>query len=116
MGKIFLKGIEVMVRIGLLEEELFAPQDLLVSLEIENDFSSVAQTDEVANGIDYRDIVEHIRTFSQSYDGKTLERYASLLAEDIKQCFGAGKVRLSVDKPRYVKKLGLRQIRVEVEC
>ena len=28
MGKIKLEGIEVMARIGLLEEELFAPQDL----------------------------------------------------------------------------------------
>ena len=42
MGKILLEGIEVMVRIGLLEEELYAPQDLLVSLEIENDFSKLS--------------------------------------------------------------------------
>lgn len=116
MGKILLEGIEVMVRIGLLEEELYAPQDLLLSIEIEHDFSKVATTDEVEDGIDYRDIVDHAREFSQGYDGKTLEKYASLLAEDLKKKFGAQRVRLSVDKPRYVKKLGLRQIRVEVEC
>ena len=29
MGKILLEGIEVMVRIGLLEEELYAPQDFV---------------------------------------------------------------------------------------
>ena len=39
MGKIKLEGIEVMVRIGLLEEEQFAPQDLYVSLELSYDFS-----------------------------------------------------------------------------
>ena len=44
MGKILLEGIEVMVRIGLLEEELYAPQDLLVSLELESDFSKIAKT------------------------------------------------------------------------
>ena len=116
MGKILLEGIEVMVRIGLLEEELYAPQDLLVSLELESDFSKIAKTDEVEDGIDYRDIVKKIRSFSQSYDGKTLEKYASQLSENIKETFRAQRVRLSVDKPRYVKKLGLRQIRVEVEC
>ena len=115
MGKILLEGIEVMVRIGLLEEELYAPQDLLVSLEIENDFSKIAKTDEVEDGIDYRDVVDHVRKFSQAYDGKTLERYAALLAEDIKRHFDAKRICLSVDKPRYIKKLGLRQIRVEVE-
>ena len=115
MGKILLEGIEVMVRIGLLEEELYAPQDLLVSLEVESDFSQIAKTDEVEDGIDYRDIVETIRSFSQAYDGKTIEKYASQLAEKIKYTFRAQRVRLSVDKPRYVKKLGLHQIRVEVE-
>ena len=39
----------------------------------------------------------------------------SMLAEDIKRHFDAKRICLSVDKPRYVKKLGLRQIRVEVE-
>ena len=116
MGKILLEGIEVMVRIGLLEEELYAPQDLLLSVEIEHDFSKITETDEVEDGIDYRNIVDHTRDFSQAYDGKTLEKYDFLLAEDLKGKFGAQRVRLSVDKPRYVKKLGLRQIRVEVEC
>ena len=38
MGKIQLVGIEVMARIGLLEEEQYAPQDLLVSLDLSYDF------------------------------------------------------------------------------
>ena len=88
MGKILLEGIEVMVRIGLLEEELYAPQDLLLSVEIEHDFSKIAKTDEVEDGIDYRNIVDHTRDFSQAYDGKTLEKYASLLAEDLKGNLG----------------------------
>jgi dihydroneopterin aldolase len=116
MGKILLEGIEVMVRIGLLEEELYAPQDLLLSIEIEHDFNEIAETDEVENGTDYRDIVDHARRFCQSYDGKTLERFATELARDMKSKFSAQRVCLGVDKPRYVKKLGLRQIRVKVEC
>ncbi len=115
MGKIKLEGIEVMVRIGLLEEEQFAPQDLYVSLELSYDFSTIRESDEITDGIDYREIVEFVREFSNAYDGKTLERFAHLLAVELKEKFDFSKVRLSVDKPRYVKKLGLRQITVEVE-
>ena len=115
MGKIKLQGIEVRVRIGLLEEEQFAPQDLYVSLELSYDFSSIRESDEITDGIDYREIVEFVRQFSNAYDGKTLERFAHLLAVELKEKFDFSKVRLSVDKPRYVKKLGLREIRVEVE-
>ena len=115
MGKILLEGIEVMVRIGLLEEELYAPQDLFVSLELEYDFDSIAQTDEIEDGLDYRDLVDRVREVSKSYDGKSLERYAHRLAYDLKSRFNPARVFLSVEKPRYVKKLGLRKIQVEVE-
>ena len=45
MGKITLDGIEVVAKIGLLEEEQKAPQDLLVTLSLESDFGSVAATE-----------------------------------------------------------------------
>ena len=72
MGKIQLVGIEVMARICLLEEEQYAPQDLLVSLDLSYDFGNIKESDEITEGIDYRDLISQIRDFSTSYDGKTL--------------------------------------------
>ena len=115
MGKIKLEGIEVMVRIGLLEEELFAPQDLRISVELAYDFETIRETDEITDGIDYRSVIEKVRGFCTKYDGKTLERFAHLLATELKNAFQVQSVRLIVDKPRYTKKLGLAEIRVEVE-
>ena len=115
MGKIKLEGIEVMVRIGLLEEELFAPQDLRISVELAYDFETIRESDEVTDGIDYRSVIEKVRGFCAKYDGKTLERFAHLLATELKDAFQVQSVRLIVDKPRYTKKLGLAEIRVEVE-
>ena len=43
MGMIVLEDIEVMARIGLLEEELYAPQDLTVSVEIEHSFDRISR-------------------------------------------------------------------------
>lgn len=115
MGKIILEGIEVMARIGLLEEEQYAPQDLRVSLEITYDFETIRESDEISSGVDYRELISSVRTFCSSYDGKTLERFAHLLAIRLKNDFPIHHVKLSVDKPRYTKKLGLLEIRVEVE-
>ena len=53
MGKIILEGIEVMARIGLLEEEQYAPQDLRVSLELTYDFETIRESDEITSGVDY---------------------------------------------------------------
>ena len=60
---IVLEDIEVMARIGLLEEELYAPQDLTVSVEIEHSFDRISKTDDLADGIDYREVIEFIREF-----------------------------------------------------
>jgi len=115
MGKIILEGIEVMARIGLLEEEQYAPQDLRVSLELMYDFETIRESDEITSGVDYRDLISSVRAFCSSYDGKTLERFAHLLASRLKNDFPIHHIKLAVDKPRYTKKLGLREIRVEVE-
>ena len=115
MGKIILEGIEVMARIGLLEEEQFAPQNLRVSLEVSYDFEKIQGSDEMADGIDYSDLIESVRAFCSFYDGKTLEKFAHLLAIQIKKEFPVEHLKLAVDKPRYTKKLGLREIRVEIE-
>ena len=115
MGKITLEGIEVMANIGLLEEEQKAPQDLYVSLSIECEFAPVADDDDLSQGVDYRKVIEMVKGFALAYEGKTLERFAEQLADQLMQGFPAQKLTLSVDKPRYTKRLGLREIRVQVE-
>ena len=76
MGKIQLEGIEVMARIGLLEEEQFAPQDLYVSLELSYDFSPGRESDEISQGVDYRDVISCVREFSNAYEGNNEDNSA----------------------------------------
>jgi dihydroneopterin aldolase len=115
MGMIVLEDIEVMARIGLLEDELHAPQDLNLSVEIEHSFDRISETDDLADGIDYREVIEHVRAYCSAYDGKTIERLADLLCKSIKEKFPSERVHLVLNKPRYVNMLGLSAIRVEVE-
>ncbi len=115
MGKITLDGIEVVAKIGLLEEEQKAPQDLYVTLSLECDFAPVVASDDLGQGIDYRRVIELVKSFALSYEGKTLERFAEQLADRLVETFPVNKLHLAVDKPRYTRRLGLREIRVEVE-
>ena len=64
MGKIQLVGIEVMARIGLLEEEQYAPQDLLVSLDLSYDFESIKISDEIQN-VNEKLILSKLQTIPQ---------------------------------------------------
>ena len=115
MGKITLDGIEVVAKIGLLEEEQKAPQDLYVTLSLGCDFTAVATGDDLAEGVDYRTVIEEVKAFALNYEGKTLERFAEQLADQLMDRFPIDSLRLAVDKPRYTRRLGLREIRVEVE-
>lgn len=115
MGKITLDGIEVVAKIGLLEEEQKAPQDLLVTLSLKSDFDSVAASDDLSEGVDYRSVIDTVKKFALGYEGKTLERFAEQLADQLMEGFPIQRLRLAVDKPRYTRRLGLREIRVEVE-
>ena len=115
MGIITLDGIEVMARIGLLEEEQKAPQDLYVTLSMECGFEAVVANDDLSEGVDYREVIEKVKAFALAYEGKTLERFAEQLADHLMDAFAVDGVRLAVDKPRYTRRLGLREIRVEVE-
>ena len=110
-----MEGIEVVAKIGLLEEEQLAPQDLYVTLDLEYGFAKVIESDDLTDGVDYREVIERVKEFASAYDGKTLERFADLLADKLKAEFPVEKLRLAVDKPRYTRKLGLREIRVQVE-
>lgn len=115
MGKITLDGIEVVAKIGLLEEEQKAPQDLLVSLSLECDFEPVSISDDLSEGVDYREVIETVKRFALEYEGKTLERFAEQLADQLMEGFSIQRLHLQVDKPRYTRRLGLKEIRVEVE-
>jgi len=115
MGTITLDGIEVIAKIGLLEEEQKAPQDLYVSLSIECDFAPVAASDDLDQGVDYREVIEIVKGFALAYEGKTLERFAEQLADKLMENFPVESLSLAVDKPRYTRRLGLREIRVQVE-
>ena len=76
---------------------------------------AVAASDDLSGGVDYRSVIETVKKFALGYEGKTLERFAEQLADQLMEGFPIQRLHLAVDKPRYTRRLGLREIRVEVE-
>jgi dihydroneopterin aldolase len=115
MDKLILDEIEVDARIGFLAEEKNIRQKLLISLVLSCDFSKVEKTDAQEDCVDYFDVIESSRSFSHEFDGDSLEYYANALAQFIREKFSVSKVALTVSKPRYANRLGLKEIKVYVE-
>ena len=115
MDKLILDEIEVDARIGFLPEEKGIRQKLLLSLVLWCDFSTLEKTDAQEDCIDYFDVIKSSRAFSHDFDGNSLEYYANALAQFIRQKFAVNKVALTVSKPRYANRLGLKEIKVYVE-
>jgi dihydroneopterin aldolase len=115
MDKLILNEIEVDARIGFLAEEKNIRQKLLVSLVLSCDFSEVEKTDAQEDCVDYFDVIESSKAFSHEFDGDSLEYYANALAQFIRGKFAVNKVALTVSKPRYANRLGLKDIKVYVE-
>lgn len=68
-----LKDIEALVRIGITAEERATPQLLKFAVEFEYDASQAAQSDDIADTVDYQVIYDTIKTFTQSREWNLLE-------------------------------------------
>lgn len=115
MDKISLKRIRLETIIGVLPEERLKAQELFVSVDAESDFSGIQLTDQIADGIDYVQLVKEIRDFATNSKAQTLEYFAHHLALGLKSRFALKRIRLTVDKPLFAPDLDVEAIEVTVE-
>lgn len=98
MDSILLKGIEVSTSIGVPDAERKNPQQILVTIELFCPVKSVAQSDDVSDGIDYAKVTEEVQKLGKT-ERKTIERFAEDIASALLPKFKpAGGVRITVTK------------------
>lgn len=112
--QLILEDIETRTHIGIHEEERVTEQGIRISLKMESDFSKVITTDDLSDGVDYVDIIQEVRRYCGAHRGNTLEHLAEMLALHLKKEFKADAIELTLDKPRYTRKLELSAIRFHV--
>jgi 7,8-dihydroneopterin aldolase/epimerase/oxygenase len=113
MDIIFLRELKIETLIGVYEWEKRVPQTLQIDLEIALPHSRACQSDDIADALDYADIVRHIQTVLASRHFNLLEALAEHIALILLNDFNAPWVKVSVAKLQAIR--GSRMVGISIE-
>jgi len=97
-GKISIVDLEVFYRVGVPDAERARPQRLLLTVEMESDFSAAAKTDSLAATIDYFAVSQRLLKFGEGREWKLIEKLAADIADMILSEFKSQSVNVEVKK------------------
>jgi dihydroneopterin aldolase len=98
MSKITIVDLEVNYRVGVTDQERAQPQRLLLTVEMNLDFSVAAVSDRMERTINYQAVAEELLKFGDGRSWKLLEKLVSNLAERIMTQYGPEEVMVEVKK------------------
>ncbi len=97
-NRICISELEVFCRIGVPELERATPQRLLVTIDLDLDFTAAAEADDLEQTIHYQAVTERVRAHCQSRDWRLVETLAVEIAELILREFGPEQVGVEIRK------------------
>jgi dihydroneopterin aldolase len=98
MSKISIVELGVLYCVGVTDEERAKPQRLLLTVEMESDFSAAAQTDSIADTIDYFAVTQRLLKFGDGKSWKLIEKLAADICKLILSEFKPQSVSVEVKK------------------
>ena len=98
MDTITLTDLEVHYRVGVPDAERAQPQRLLLTVEMQRDFTRAAASDDLRETIDYYAVSRRLLTFGEGRNWKLIEKLASDIAALVLADFGAEAVSVEVKK------------------
>lgn len=105
MSHVSVVDLEVHYRIGVPDEERANPQRLLITIDMDTDFTAAAETDSITDTIDYFEVAQDLLKFGEGRSWKLLERLTTEIAEYILEKYGPRLLTVSI------KKFPIRQAR-----
>src|SRR4029434_1379154 len=96
MSKITISDLEVWYKVGVPDEERAQPQKLLLTVELELDFSQAAATDDLSHTINYYNVAQHLLAFGSGRTWKLIEKLATDIAEDLRTRFRPARICVEV--------------------
>ena len=111
--RIFLHGLAVECIIGFIEWERRIKQTVVIDIELPVDCRRAAQSDDVADTLDYKKVAKRVIAFVETSEFKLVETLAQRLATLVIGEFGLEWVRLSINKPGAIR--GSRDVGVTIE-
>jgi len=114
MDKVFIKDLLVRGIIGVNDWERDQPQDILINVTVLTNTSRAAQTDDLADCINYRTLAKKIQAHAESAARFTVEALANDLARLCLEEKGVERAIVRVEKPGAVRFAA--SVGVEVEA
>jgi dihydroneopterin aldolase len=96
--KISIVDLEVSYHVGVPDAERAQPQRLLLTIELEADFSAAAKSDSIADTIDYFAVTRRLLGFGKGREWKLIEKVAADIADMVLAEFNPQAVTVEVKK------------------
>ena len=113
MDKVFIKDLVARGIIGVNEWERENPQEILINITAFTDTRRAAETDDLADCVDYSALAQKIQAHAETAARFTVEALAEDLAEICLGEKGVEKAIVRVEKPGAVR--SSRSVGVEIE-
>jgi FolB domain-containing protein len=98
MSRISIVDLEVFYQVGVTEEERSKPQRLLITVEMDLDFSTASLSDRLEKTINYFDVAVELLKYGQGRNWKLLEKLAANIADFIMAKFHPEAVTVDIKK------------------
>jgi len=96
--KISIVDLQVFYRVGVPDEERLQPQRLLLTVEMEFDFSTAAKTDSIADTIDYFAVSQRLLKFGDGKSWKLIEKLVADICDMILADFKPENISVEIKK------------------
>ena len=113
MDKIFIKNLRANGILGIYPHERQTPQEILINVTVYADTHQAAETDDIANCVNYDALAKRLKSHAENAARHTAEALANDLAEICLREQRVKKVILRVEKPDAVP--SAQSVGVEIE-
>jgi len=96
--QICIRDLEVFYHVGVPDDERAQQQRLLLTLEIESDFTKASAKDDLTQTIDYFAVTQRLLKLGEGREWKLIETLAVEIAELTRNEFGALAVMVEIKK------------------
>ncbi len=113
MDIVYIKGLEVKTVIGIYDWEKEIKQKITIDLKMASDITKAAETDEIADALDYKAVSKRLISFVEESEIQLIETLAEKIAEIVLTEFGVKWLKLTLGKPGAVT--GSKDVGVIIE-
>ena len=113
MDIIFLHELKVDTTIGIWEWERRIRQTVVIDLEMSADIAKAAETDDVADTLNYKSVAKRVQSFVADSSFQLVETLAERIAGIIREEHGVAWVKVRVNKPGAIR--GSKAVGVLIE-